>query len=132
MAGQPNGAASWFPCDDHPIAKASYRIQISTDSPYRAVANGELVSRRTRAAQTTWTYELHEPTSSYLITLQIGRYESVRLAKAPVPMDAALPRRLITAFEYDFGRQSQMMTLFIEPVRALSTVHRLHRRHHRR
>ena len=54
VAGQPNGAASWF-CDDHPSAKASYRIQISTDSPYRALANGELVSRRVRAGHTVWT-----------------------------------------------------------------------------
>ena len=53
VAGQPNGAASWFPCDDHPSAKASYRIRISTDSPYRAIANGELVSRRARAGMTT-------------------------------------------------------------------------------
>jgi aminopeptidase N len=112
VAGQPNGAASWFPCDDHPSSKASYRIQISTDSPYRAVANGELVSRKTRAGQTTWTYELAEPTSTYLITLQIGRYESVRLAKSPVPLYAALPARLIDNFEHDFARQSQMMKLF--------------------
>ena len=33
VAGQPNGAASWFPCDDHPSSKASYRIRISTESP---------------------------------------------------------------------------------------------------
>ena len=33
VAGQPNGAASWFPCDDHPSAKASFRIRISTESP---------------------------------------------------------------------------------------------------
>ena len=112
VAGQPNGAASWFPCDDHPSSKASYRIAISTDSPYRVVANGELVSRKTRAAQTAWVYELAEPTSTYLITLQIGRYESVRLAKSPVPMSAALPQRLIRNFEYDFGRQPQMMQLF--------------------
>lgn len=112
VAGQPNGAASWYPCDDHPSAKASYRIQISTDSPYRALANGDLVSRRTRAGQTIWTYELVEPTSPYLITLQIGRYEAVRLAKAPVPMHAVLPQRLIKNFEYDFGRQPQMMKLF--------------------
>ena len=52
VAGQPNGAASWFPCDDHPSAKACYRIQISTENPYRALANGELASRRPRAAQT--------------------------------------------------------------------------------
>ena len=26
-ANQPNGAASWFPCDDHPSCKAPYRIR---------------------------------------------------------------------------------------------------------
>lgn len=114
VAGQPNGAASWFPCDDHPSSKASYRIQISTDSPYRAVANGELVSRRVRAAQTVWTYEQTEPTSTYLITLQIGMYEAVRMAKAPVPMHAALPAALRRNFDHDFERQPQMMKLFVK------------------
>jgi aminopeptidase N len=114
VAGQPNGAASWFPCDDHPSSKASYRIQISTDNPYHALANGELESRRTRAAMTTWTYELAEPTSTYLITLQIGMYESHRLTKTPVLMHAALPPRLRRDFDHDFGRQPQMMKLFVK------------------
>jgi aminopeptidase N len=113
VAGQPNGAASWFPCDDHPSSKASYRIVISTENPYRAVANGELVSKRTRAAMTAWTYEQAEPTSTYLITLQIGDYETHRLTKTPVPMNAVLPHRLKHDFEYDFGRQPQMMKLFV-------------------
>jgi len=81
VAGQPNGAASWFPCDDHPSAKASFRIQISTESPYYALANGKLLSRRVRAGMTTWTYEQAEPTSTYLITLQIGAYGRQRMAK---------------------------------------------------
>lgn len=114
VAGQPNGAASWFPCDDHPSAKASFRIQISTDSPYRAIANGELISRRVRAAQTVWTYEQAEPTSTYLVTLQVGMYDEIRLAKAPVPMLAALPARLKRNFEHDFERQPQMMKLFVK------------------
>jgi aminopeptidase N len=114
VAGQPNGAASWFPCDDHPSSKASYHIQISTENPYRAIANGELKSRRTRAAMTTWTYELEEPTSTYLVTLQIGMYESYRLQKTPVPMHAALPARLKRNFDHDFGRQPQMMKLFVK------------------
>jgi aminopeptidase N len=114
VAGQPNGAASWFPCDDHPSSKASYRIAISTDNPYHAVANGELKSRRTRAAMTTWTYELAEPTSTYLVTLQIGQYETLRLSKSPVAMNAALPQRLRREFEYDFARQPQMMKLFVK------------------
>jgi aminopeptidase N len=112
VAGQPNGASSWFPCDDHPSSKASYRIQISTDSPYRAIANGELVSRRARAGHTVWTYEQPEPTSTYLITLQIGVYDMHKLAKTPVPMQAALPARLRHNFDHDFGRQPQMMKLF--------------------
>lgn len=114
VAGQPNGAASWFPCDDHPSSKASYRIAISTENSYRAIANGELMSRRTRAAMTTWTYELAEPTSTYLITLQIGMYESYRLQKSPVLIQAALPARLKRNFDNDFGRQPQMMKLFVK------------------
>jgi aminopeptidase N len=114
VASQPNGAASWFPCDDHPRDKASYRIQVSTDSPYRVIANGELVSRRVRAAQTVWTYEQPEPTSTYLATLQIGMYATAQLTTAPVPIQAALPERLRTNFDHDFGRQPEMMKLFIE------------------
>ncbi len=112
VAGQPNGAASWFPCDDHPAAKASFRIRIATDNPYYAIANGELVSRQNRASLNIWTYELAEPTSTYLITLQIGMYERLRLQKSPVPMYAVLPDRLRRNFDHDFGRQAQMMKLF--------------------
>jgi aminopeptidase N len=114
VAGQPNGSPSWFPCDDHPSSKASYRIQISTDSPYYAVAPGDLVSKRVRAGQTIWTYEQPEPTSTYLATLQIGMYDLVRLPKAPVRMLAAVPGRLQSRFDHDFGRQPAMMKLFIK------------------
>lgn len=114
VAGQPNGSPSWFPCDDHPSAKASYRIKVSTDSPYRVVAPGELVSRRVRAAQTEWTFEQPEPTSTYLATLQIGVYQQHRLPKTTVPMQVFLPQRLKTAFDHDFARQPQMMKLFVK------------------
>lgn len=114
VAGQPNGAASWFPCNDHPSAKAAFRIQISTESRYRVVANGKLESRRARASQTVWTYEQPEPTSTYLITLQIGAYEMARLARTPVPIQAALPERLRDDFDHDFARQPEMMQLFNE------------------
>ena len=114
VAGQPNGAASWFPCDDHPSAKAAFRIQISTESGYRAIANGKLVSSRARASQTVWTYEQPEPTSTYLVTLQIGVYESVRLARTPVAIRAAFPERLRENFDHDFARQPDMMELFVE------------------
>ncbi len=92
VAGQPNGAASWFPCDDHPpSAKASFRVQISTESPYFALANGKLLARPARAGMTTWVYEQAEPTATYLITLQIGVYDRHRMAKNGVEVFAVLP-----------------------------------------
>ncbi|WP_253851520.1 M1 family metallopeptidase [Mycobacterium sp. 1423905.2] len=114
VAGQPNGAASWFPCDDHPRAKAAFRLQISTEKSYRVIGNGKLVSRRAGSGQTVWTYEQPEPTSTYLMTVQIGRYETTRLARAPVPIAAALPERLRSNFDHDFARQPQMMELFVD------------------
>ena len=114
VASQPNGAASWFPCNDHPSAKAAYHLQISTESRYQVIANGQLLSRRARASRTVWTYEQREPTSTYLITLQIGSYEMRRLARTPVPIQAALPERLRGNFDHDFARQPEMMKLFIE------------------
>ncbi|OBF80697.1 peptidase M1 [Mycobacterium sp. 852002-51163_SCH5372311] len=114
VAGQPNGAPSWFPCNDRPGAKAAYRIQVSAESRYRVVANGRLVSRRVRASQTVWIYEQPEPTSTYLATLQVGVYDTARLASSPVLIQAVLPERLRRDFDEDFARQGEMMELFIE------------------
>jgi aminopeptidase N len=41
-------------------------------------------------------------------------YEISRLAKTPVPMQAALPERLRHNFGHDFARQPEMMELFVE------------------
>ncbi|RMI33035.1 M1 family peptidase [Nocardia stercoris] len=116
VASQPNGAASWFPCDDHPSSKASYRISITTDSPYYALANGTLMRKQVKAAQTTWVYEMPEPMASYLATVQIGHYGKHRIEapRATLPMQAVLPQRLRAAFDHDFARQPQMLAVFTE------------------
>ncbi|GAA3700146.1 M1 family metallopeptidase [Zhihengliuella alba] len=84
IAGQPNGAATWFPCNDHPSQKATFRISVSTDADYRAVCNGELVAHGRRSSRENWTYEVREPMAPYLATVQIGRYRRVALdARGP-------------------------------------------------
>ncbi|MDL9937493.1 M1 family metallopeptidase [Gordonia sp. ABSL1-1] len=113
-ANQPNGAASWFPCDDHPCAKATYRFAITTDSPYYALANGVLESKRVRAAQTTWVYQQVEPMPSYLASIQVGQYKQITLATKPIPVQAVIPPRLQATFGVDFGRQLEMVEAFVE------------------
>ena len=63
---------------------------------------------------TTWTYEQAEPTSTYLVTLQIGSYNRRRMAKDGVQMHAVLPDRLRHNFEQDFADQPKMMKLFVK------------------
>ena len=113
-ASQPNGAASWFPCDDHPSCKAPYRISITTDSPYYALANGVLRSKRKGAAQTTWVYEQVEPMPTYLASVQIGMYEQKQLRNKPFPVQAIIPPRLRQTFAIDFARQLDMIDVFSE------------------
>jgi len=112
VASQPIGAPSWFPCNDHPSDKATYRITVTTASPYTVVANGSLVSRRVRGSATIWVYEQPAPMPSYLATVQIGLYELIRLGIGPVPQPAAVPARLRTPFAHDFARQPEMMATF--------------------
>jgi aminopeptidase len=112
VASQPNGASSWFPCNDHPSNKASYRISVTTDSPYHVVANGSLVARTARASQTTWVYDQPEPMATYLASVQIGAYEPIEIAKKPVRQHAALPHRLRGRFAERFSRQSRMIAAF--------------------
>ncbi|MGY4773112.1 M1 family metallopeptidase [Kribbella sp. CWNU-51] len=112
VASQPSGAATWFPCNDHPGDKAHYRITVTTDSPYQVVANGRLVSRRVKASRTTWVFDQAAPMATYLATVQIGRYDVVELATSPVTTRGVLPGSQIREFKTDFGRQQDMMKLF--------------------
>ncbi|MFG1809563.1 M1 family metallopeptidase [Streptomyces sp. NPDC049040] len=120
VASQPVGAPSWYPCNDRPADKASYQISVTTPSAYTVVVGGRLLSRTIRAGSTTWVYEQAAPTSSYLVTVSIGRYEAVRLAGAasvfaprrPVPQTGYVPAGLRRQFAVDFGRQTRMMDFF--------------------
>ena len=114
VASQPIGAPSWFPCNDRPDDKATFLVAVTTPSPYTVLVTGELVTARRGAGTTTWVYERNEPTSPYLMSVQIGRYDVVDLGGDGVPQKAAVPRRLRPVFEHDFARHSEIMTVFEE------------------
>ncbi|MDR4533312.1 M1 family metallopeptidase [Glutamicibacter sp. PS] len=111
VSGQPVGASTWFPCNDHPSHKSSYRFEVSTDAGYRAVANGDLISHRRSASRDTWLYEQREPMATYLATLQIGRYVEIafdhghHLLAYSVPGNDLPVRRA-------FAQQGQMAEIF--------------------
>jgi aminopeptidase N len=113
VAGQTNGAPSWFPCNDRPIDKASYRLAITAPSVYHVVSNGALVSRHRGASTTTWVYEQNEPMATYLATVQIGRYVVRTDPGSAVPLTFVLPMRHLDRYELAFGRQADMIDFFV-------------------
>lgn len=114
VAGQPDGAPSWFPCNDHPRHKAAFTIQVTTDHGYRVVSNGRRTEHRRLAGQERWVFDSPEPMSTYLATVQIGRYAELELASSPVRQVGYLPIRLAKQFTTAFARQPAMMATFVE------------------
>ena len=113
VAGQPHGAPTWFPCNDRPDDKASYRITVRAPHEYAVVCNGLLTGRTRGGSAITWTYEQVEPMATYLATVQIGRYD-VRELSADPPIMAAVPHDAGEGFDAAFGRQVEMVEVFSE------------------
>jgi aminopeptidase N len=109
VASQPNGSPSWFPCNDQPADKATFRVALTTTIPYTVLVTGDLVARRRGAGTTTWVYEQRAPTAPYLMSVQIGRYELLDLTVGGVVQRAAIPAKLRVDFAHDFGRHGEIM-----------------------
>lgn len=114
VAGQTNGAPSWFPCNDRPDDKATYRIELAAPNGYYVAANGVRTGRTRSASTTTWIYEQREPMTTYLATVQIGRYDEHDVTGSTVPMSAVLPSQHVDRYDLAFGRQPEMLDFYAQ------------------
>jgi aminopeptidase N len=114
VAAQPSGACTWFPCNDLARQKAPFRVSVTAASSHRVIANGALRERQVHGSTTTWAYEQVEPTSPYLATLHVGRYEEVHVADGPVPIRAFVAAEHRRAFGAAFRRLPEMMEVFVD------------------
>jgi aminopeptidase N len=109
VAGQPHGAPTWFPCNDRPDDKATYRISVTAASGYTVVSNGLLLDRRRGASGETWTYGMDRPMATYLATVQIGRYVVTDHGTDP-PVATVAPQDADLAASFD--QQGAMVSYF--------------------
>jgi aminopeptidase N len=113
VAGEPGGAETWFPSNNHPSDKATYAFHITVDQPFIVAANG--VQRgRTDGGNGTWTYDwvMDEPMASYLATIAISNFSVLETASpkgvpirnyvdADIPTGVALPLQVLpSALDY--------------------------------
>jgi aminopeptidase N len=95
VAAEPDGAATWFPCNDHPSDKATFTFHVTVPRGTRAVANGRLVSVERRAKRRTFVWHEDSPMATYLATVDTGRWLMRRgRTKEGVPVAVAVDPRI--------------------------------------
>ena len=78
VAGEPQGAMTWFPANNHPLDKSSYDFTLTVPADRAAVANGVYLGKRTAGGRTTYRWRQSEPMASYLATATVGKFEIER------------------------------------------------------
>ncbi len=73
---EPIYAPTWFPCDDDPSDKAMLDIEITNDSQFVSVSNGNLKNVKAKGNKKTYHYQTEYPISTYLIAVYSAPYKS--------------------------------------------------------
>jgi aminopeptidase N len=75
VVNEPQGSPGWYPSNDNPRDKATYDFEITVPEGITAIANGRLLSKKTRGGTTTWRWSEDSPMAPYLATATNGEFE---------------------------------------------------------
>ena len=92
--GQPESASTWYPVNDHPADKATWRLAMTVPDGLEVLSNGVPGPRSSANGWTTWTWTESAPMASYLSTVLIGRYRVTTGTHAGRPMITAVSESL--------------------------------------
>lgn len=115
VLSEPDGAANYYPVNDHPLDKASYTFRVTVPKPLEVVANGVLAETIDHGDMTTFVWEARDPMASYLATVNIGEFE-VETEKGPngIPIRNYYAVGLGEAIRKPFAHQAEMLALYSE------------------
>ncbi|MFT5287012.1 MAG: aminopeptidase N, partial [Planctomycetota bacterium] len=69
------GAPGWFPCNDHPLDKATFSMQVTVAKPYVVASNGILAEEVDNGDSRTYVWRANDPMATYLATVNIAEFE---------------------------------------------------------
>lgn len=114
VLGQPAGAASYYPVNDHPLDKASYTFLVTVPEPFEVAANGILEETTDNGDTTTYAFEARDPMASYLATVNIAAGFNLQTEEGPngIPIRDyyadGIPENLLAPF----ALQAEMLGFF--------------------
>lgn len=107
---QPSGSMNWFPCNNHPLDKASYSFRITVPQGLTVVANGVLSETIAKDDGTrVFLWEMEQPMASYLALVAIGDFVADRDDSALVPIRNYFPAGASDASIAGYASTGDMM-----------------------
>ena len=86
---------NWFPCNNHPLDKATYRFHITVPEGLTVAANGTLSQVSDNEDGTTsFVWQMQQPMASYLAMVAVGDFVEMRDDSGPV-RSAITSRRIL-------------------------------------
>ena len=87
--GQGKYTSNWLPSFDDMTEKVEFDLNVVLDKKYTAIANGALVNTLNKEDGTrTWSYNMEQPMSSYLVAFVIGAYaKTSTFSESGIPLE---------------------------------------------
>ena len=113
VLSEPDGAATFFPVNDHPLDKATYTLSVTVPKPYNVAMNGKVQTITDNGATTTTVSEVTSPMASYLTTIDISQFDLVTEAGTHgVPIRNYFEKNVNQATRDLFKKQDEMIGYF--------------------
>ena len=113
VLSEPDGAATFFPANDHPLDKASFTIRVTVPEPYEVAANGILGEILDNGADRTYVFDSVDEMATYLVTINIDDFDlETAHSEGGVLIRNYYAASLPTDYRRPFARQGEMIDLF--------------------
>lgn len=116
VLSEPDGAANFYPVNDHPLDKAAYTFRVTVPDPYEVAANGSFHrALENRDNTTTYTFYANYEMASYLTTITIGDFD-IEESTSPdgAPIRNYFAASLNDAERQLFARQGEMLDFYAD------------------
>lgn len=77
--GQGKYTSHWIPSFDDMMEKVEFDLSLTFDKNYEVIANGKLLGVKETDSLKTWSFDMKEHMSSYLLAFVIGKYKKRNL-----------------------------------------------------
>ncbi|NJR66401.1 MAG: M1 family metallopeptidase [Leptolyngbyaceae cyanobacterium CRU_2_3] len=127
VLSEPDGAANYYPVNDHPLDKATYTFRVTVPEAFEVAANGILESTIDNGTSTTYVFEARDPMASYLTTVNIASGFNLETEESPngIPIRNYFAEGISEELLKPFALQGEMLSFSaipLDPIRLMSMV----------